>query len=372
MSSTLARLLHFSDLHLDTPFEQFTAQQSQIRRENLRQTLINICELGRKLSVDMITCAGDLYEYERIAPDTQQFLQNTFREYSDIKFLISPGNHDWFGPRSIYKNTGWSENVYIFNEPYLTPWKEIQGLTIWGGAHISDKGAKNFLENFSIKDSGINIALFHGSASIGIEDVEKARHAPFEPHQIAECGLQHALLGHFHNKTSADFYTYPGNPDPLTFGESEGRGAVLVTLHDDGRIDRVWHDVSVSVVRDVEVRLTGEATSTEVISTIRSALRSVDGFVRITLTGSIADTARIDIRQIEKISERQIQALKVRLGPVRVTLDFVELAKEKTVQGKFISNVLQDDSLNDEMKQRVIMLGIRALNGQSSNLEVLG
>ena len=369
---TLARLLHFSDLHLDAPFAQFSTAQARERRENLRRTLKNICELGRQLNVDAVTCGGDLYEYERVAPDTQLFLQNLFAEYSDLTFLISPGNHDWYGKASIYKVTGWSKNVHIFTESTLEPWNGFAGLTIWGGAHHGSLGAGNFLSNFKVSGDGIHIGLFHGSASLGIEkETKKERHAAFEPQEIAASGLHHALLGHFHNKTEAENYTYPGNPDPLTFGESEGRGAVLVTIFDSGLIEREWHsEVAESRVSEIRVGLQGEATSTDVLSTIRQAVRDQEGYLRIILSGSIADSAHIDIREIENISEPAIKAIKVKVEGIRVEKDFEELAREKTVLGKFVSNVLAAN-LSEERKQKILMIGFRALSGEKESLEVL-
>ena len=153
-------LLHFADLHLDAPFEWVTPDQARKRRSGLRATLVKICDLATELKVDAVTCGGDLYEHERFTPDTQAFLLKTFTDYSNLKFLISPGNHDWYGPKSIYKHTTWPKNVFIFTESRLTPYKLNENVTIWGGAHHGEANTGNFLEGFYADGDGAKIGLF--------------------------------------------------------------------------------------------------------------------------------------------------------------------------------------------------------------------
>ena len=72
------RLLHFADLHLDTPFKWAKPQHAHQRRRALRTTLETICRLAEERQVDALTCAGDLYEHDRFTPDTAKFLRDTF------------------------------------------------------------------------------------------------------------------------------------------------------------------------------------------------------------------------------------------------------------------------------------------------------
>jgi hypothetical protein len=58
---------------------------------------------------------------------------------------------------------------------------------------------------------------------------------------------------HFHRPTDAPAYTYPGNPDPLTFGEAGDRAAVLLTVAADGAASRKRFPVALDLdlIRDV-------------------------------------------------------------------------------------------------------------------------
>jgi DNA repair exonuclease SbcCD nuclease subunit len=321
--------------------------------------------------VDAVTCGGDLYEHERVTPDTQAFLVKTFTDYPHLKFLISPGNHDWYGPKSIYKHSSWPKNVFIFTESRLTPYALNEEVTIWGGAHHGEANAGNFLTGFYADGSGAQIGLFHGSASLGIEsESKKERHAPFKEEEIAQAGLAHALLGHFHNATEKPTYTYPGNPDPLTFGESSGRGAVLVTIEGPAVVDRKWHDVSQTKVSQLVVVLDGEASSSEIVSRVKQELRDLTGYVRVLISGEIAESTRFNIRDLEQENFRNLEGIVFKVGNIRSTLDYAALAQEQSVRGAFVRDVMGASNLTEEEKSKVLMTGLRALAGDVNDLMV--
>jgi hypothetical protein len=52
----VVRLLHFADLHLDTPFRWAPREVARARRRGLRETLLRICELAGEQRVDALTC----------------------------------------------------------------------------------------------------------------------------------------------------------------------------------------------------------------------------------------------------------------------------------------------------------------------------
>lgn len=111
-------------------------------------------------------------------------------------------------------------------------------------------------------------------------------HALFQADQIPEAGLDHALVGHFHTPRDADYHTYPGNPDPLTFGEEGPRGAVVLGVDGDGSLCRERHWANVSQVHDCSLSVDGCATSYQVRLRVEEALDGLEGRIRVTLQGS--------------------------------------------------------------------------------------
>jgi exonuclease SbcD len=364
------RLLLFSDLHLETGFGWTSTEIGRARRRALRDCLRAITSLAVTLRVDALCCAGDLYEQDRFRPDTGHFLRECFAAVGPIPVFVAPGNHDWLGPASIYRQTQWTPNVHLFEEDRLTPVPLADGFTLWGAAHHSPANARGFLDGFRVDRAGVNLALFHGSEQGGfaVEDPDKVPHAPFRAEQIHQSGLHHALLGHFHKPRDAADHTYPGNPEPLSFGETGDRGAVLITVDAEGGVSRERHRVAVTEVSDVPVNLDGVTHAGQVQDRVDAALADVKGTVRVTLQGEVGPDVEVeptDLRRPPHLDAWVVLASKVRYG-----YDLGTLADEQTVRGQFVRDVRADPALSDEDRRRVLITGLRAFDRRRTDLEV--
>jgi DNA repair exonuclease SbcCD nuclease subunit len=369
------KLLHFADLHLDTPFRWSTPEGSRARRRGLRETLQHICKLADEHGVDALTCGGDLYEQEQFtAPDTREFLRSTFAELDPIRVFLAPGNHDWFGARTLYHQVEWSSNVHIFSEAELRPVSLADGITLWGAGHQAPARTPGFLDRFpGVDRGGVHIALFHGSDrdKIAYQESNKALHAPFRSEQIRQSGLHHALLGHFHKPADEAYYTYPGNPDPLTFGETGPRGAVLLTVAADGAIARERFPVAATTVNDLPVDLTGVTHSAQVAQRVRDKLSGVsEGIVRVTVYGEVDPAVDLHLDDLVRLAPNPDTVVVARLGSISVSYDFERLAEEPTVRGRFVRDVQAAPNLTDDQRRRVLVTGLRALDGRGDELEV--
>lgn len=360
------RLLLFADLHLDAPFAWAGPELARARRRAVRACLTRIVDLATALRVDAVCCAGDLYEQSRFSPDTMAFLRAGLAALHPMPVLLAPGNHDWLGPRSLYRQVSWTDNVHVFAEPVLRPVELADGFTIWGAAHCAPANTPGFLDGgFRVDRSGVHIGLFHGSeqGDFGRQEEGKVPHAPFRATQIPAAGLQHALVGHFHTPRDADHHTYPGNPEPLTFGERGERGAVLVTVDPTGAVTRERHRVAVTTVGDVEVDLTGVAHADEVRARVAAALVDEAGTVRVTLTGEVSPNVEVDLADLVGVAPH-LDAVVPRLGRVEVAYDYDQLAAEQTVRGQFVRDVQAAD-LEPGQRRRVLVTGLRALSGRA-------
>jgi DNA repair protein SbcD/Mre11 len=368
------RLLHFADLHLDSMFSWATPEQARKRRAALRETLTNICRLAGEQSVDALTCGGDLYEQDRFTPDTMEFLRATFAEFDPLPVYIAPGNHDWYGPKSLYRQAEWPPNVHIFNTARLTAVTLADGVTLWGAAHQAPANTPGFLDGFHVDGrGGRHIALFHGSnrGDLQFQSRGKEPHAPFRAEQIERAGLQHALLGHFHRPVDMPTYTYPGNPDPLSFGETWSGTAVLVSVHENGYTTTKRFPVATSQVYDVSVDLTGMTHEDQVRRGVRDAVADLSGFVRVTLCGALEPEVDVRLFDIRALSAPHLDGLVVRRGHATRRYDYELLKEEQTVRGQFVRDVFDDNTLSDDQRCRVLETGLRALDDRDIELEVL-
>ncbi|MER6566290.1 metallophosphoesterase [Streptomyces sp. NPDC001093] len=365
------KLLLFSDLHLDTPFRWAGPKVARQRRLALRQTLEQIRDLAESEHVDALVCAGDLYEHDRVSPDTGAFLREAFGALHPRPVFLAPGNHDWYGPSSLYRQVNWPSNVHVFTESRLSPVELTDGFTLWGAAHQAPANTDNFLDGFEVDRGGVNLALFHGSeqSELPYQGSGKVPHAPFKARQIREAGLDHAMLGHFHLPKDAETHTYPGNPDSLEFGETGERAAVVITVAPDGTVQRARHRVARSEVHDVTVRLDGIQHTGQVRDRVAAAVAALSGMVRVTLEGEVAPDVDVRTEGLDRVAPH-LHALVARLGTVRAAYDFTALAEEATVRGQFVRDVQAATHFDDDTRRRVLITGLRAFDGRTDELEV--
>ena len=364
------KVLHFSDLHLDTQFAWAEPRAARKRRENLRSTLLRIVDLAQTENVDAVFSGGDLYEHERVTPDTSEFLRSAFDRLHPIPVFLAPGNHDWFGPGSVYERVVWTPNVHVFSEDRLRPMELEPGVSLWGGAHRAPANTDDFLAGFQVDRAGLNLALFHGAERGGLafQESGKAPHAAFDAPEIEAAGLDHAFLGHYHAPKDALRHTYPGNPDPLTFGETGERGAVIATIGSDGSVERMRVPVSSSEVHDVLVDVTGAATRQDVRDRVGLALVGVEGTVRLTVTGEVGVDIELSPADLEPLVA-DLEGHLIRFQGLRPAYDLDGLAEEATVRGQFVRDA-RGAGLDPDTLQRVLATGLRALDGRA-DLEVV-
>jgi DNA repair protein SbcD/Mre11 len=364
------RLLFFSDLHLEAPFAWAPGAIARDRRRALRECLRAISTLAVSAKVDAVVCGGDLYEQDRFTADTVAFVRDCFAELDPLPVHLAPGNHDWFGPASLYAQAKWTPNVHLFTSDRLTPASLAEGLTLWGAAHHGPANTRGFLDDFRVDRGGVHLGLFHGSeqGAMTLQEPEKVPHAPFRAEQIEAAGLHHALVGHFHKPRDATNHTYPGNPEPLTFGETGDRGAVVVTVDASGGVARERQRVAVTQVSDVVVDLDGITHGDQAQDRVNAALADVKGTVRVTLRGEVSPDVEVDVGGLRR--PPQVDAWVVRIGLITYAYDLVALAQESTVRGEFVREVQAAAELTEDDRRRVLVTGLRAFDRRRQDLEV--
>jgi exonuclease SbcD len=356
------RLLHFADLHLDAPFAWARPETARLRRRNRRETLTRILQVADDEAVDAILCAGDLFEHERFTPDTVAFLRESFAR-TDRPIYLAPGNHDWYSSRSPYALEDWSPNVHIFAEARLTPIELADGLTLWGAAHRAPANTPPFFADFRPDRAGVHLAVAHASerSALPYQEPDKELHAPFDAEELDAAGIDHAFLGHYHVARDRDRHTYPGNPDPLAFGESDGRGVVLATVAADGSVTRDRRNAAVSQVHEVSVELDGCLHVDDLRDRVSQAIAGLSGSVRVTLNGEVPADLPIEPRALSALGDH-LDGLVVRAGAIVPAYDLEAIKAEMTVRGQFARDALL---IADEDRQRTVLItGLRALEGR--------
>ena len=289
------KLVLFSDLHLDSPFVWAGPKLAGVRRQALRDSLVRVADLARKVKADAVLCAGDLYEHGYFTPDTSAFVRHVFEGLDPIRVFLAPGNHDWYSRQSLYYQLD-GQNIHVFTSSRLEPVTLTEGVTLWGAAHCVPANTDGFLDGFRADRAGTNLALFHGSERgfFGAQGDAKQPYAPFLESQIEAVGLSHAFVGHFHRPQDAKWYTYPGCPEPLAFGDPPGH-AVVIRISPDGNVSRERHSVASGQVQDLELDVTAIRSRQELLDQLRRKLGNASGIARMTLSGELQPEVDFDL-----------------------------------------------------------------------------
>ncbi len=358
------RLLLFSDLLLDCPYEWAPPALADARRTAAREALVELLGTARQHGVDVIACAGDLFDRRTVRPDTIQWLIAAFRS-AGVRVLIAPGNRDFVGPLGGYTRHEWPNNVSIFDTDRFAPVEVADCVTIWGAGHTEAHRDRSFLDRFDVDRDGVNFALFHGAERSGFErEPYLDACATFEEAAIGRAGFDHALVGHYQQPCLGRLHTYPGAPIAHGFGAKPAGGAVLVTLQNDGSIEREYLGLTSPELHDVEVDLSGVRSTKDAIRRAQDAVGDRSGTLRLRLVGRVPPNLLLQREQFLGLGASADELLLE--WDAEVDVDLEQLADEQTVRGQFVRDVLSSARLTDELRQRVLLVGLRALAGSDA------
>ncbi len=219
-----------------------------------------------------------------------------------------------------------------------------------------------FLDRLQVDRDGVNLALFHGAERSGFErepGIEPC--APFDESAVEAAGFAHALVGHYQQPHFGSMHTYPGAAIAHEPGNAATGAAVLLTLTDEGTIDREHIELTSPPLYDIEVDLTGVRSAREAMTRTQASLAGYSGVVRLRLTGRVAPDIVLQrddfVRLVSTVDNLLLE------WEAGVDIDRDDLADEQTVRGQFVRDVLASHSLSEEHRYRILLIGLRALAG---------
>ena len=222
----MIKLVHCADLHLDSPFISEDAGKAALRRKELRETFSRLIDEAKSFSADIVLISGDLFDRKSVTKDTLDLALSLFSSFSRCKFVISPGNHDFYTPDSVWAKADFPENVFIFKSEELEKitfenvGEDGEKVNIYGYAFTSQNMEKSPIADFSLDESAKNdINLLCAHADIFSR---ATNYCPMTAEQIVRVGFDYAALGHVHNGGKVfcennTFYAYSGSLEAQSF-----------------------------------------------------------------------------------------------------------------------------------------------------------
>lgn len=223
------KLLHSSDFHLDSPLTGLAIEKSLQRRRELRELPARLARLAKDEGVDLALLTGDLFDGERVYPETVRALARALEDMR-IPVFIAPGNHDYYHDKSPYAAFSWPDHVHIFTSPNLQA-VELPGLNcvVHGCAFTASHREDDPLAGFAAPADGkLHLLCVHGEVGLA------GSYAPIDPKSLERSGAAYAALGHIHTagsgKAGRTLWAYPGCPEGRGFDELGPKGALIVSF----------------------------------------------------------------------------------------------------------------------------------------------
>lgn len=352
------KLLHTSDIHLDSPLtSRLSPSEARERKRELTASLRRMVDEARDVGACAVIIAGDLFDNERVSLKTLDYIMGIIESAPSVCFLYLPGNHE--KDRLLTSGVRIPENLKVFGEDWT--YYKLGNITVAGRTSIT----RDMFSALNLNDGDTNIVTLHGVLAertddeerIGIKDVEGLP-------------IDYLALGHYHKYSETKIKdrgvaVYSGTPEGRGFDETGEKGYVLIETDNSGlrhkflpRATRRLHIVAVDI--------SGADREIEIENRVAHRIAAIprEDLVRVALTGEHEPGIKRDTESLTARFKSSFFYFEAR-DESRLRISADDYKNDKSFKGEFIRLVLSKDGLSDERKAAIIECGIRALSKET-------
>lgn len=369
MNERKLRIFHTADIHLDTPFSRLDLRRGESRRNDLRGTFTAMMLYVRRCHADLVLMPGDLFDDGCATKATVELMLREFENARDCRFVIAPGNHDPYGPRSVYASKKFPDNVFIFRNPKCERFEFPElGADVYGWAFTSDTLLENPLADFAPEENGrTRLLCAHCDLTSPI-----SKYCPVKEGDLVRAGFDYAALGHIHKRGTLQrrgntLYGYCGAPEGRSFDECGELGAFLVDIGYNGETEYSFASFSRRRYECDTCDLTGVRTHAEAEGRIAELIKQKhyggDTLLRLELTGAVSPG--LPLGSFPEL-EAKLFSLELR-DSTSPTFDGELLMRDITLRGALYRTLLPELNSADEGVRRTaadaLRYGLTVLDG---------
>ena len=353
------RLIHCSDLHLDSKMEaNLTARQAKERGGEICATFARMVRWAQANEVRAILLAGDLFDTRRVSARTADFVVNTMKNAEKIEFFYLRGNHD--ASRDPFEGMALPENLHTFG-PQWTGY-EMEGVTITA-IEPDRENWEQYYDELKLDPEGLNIVMLHGQVST--QPGEELICLP----RLREKHIDYLALGHIHSFRRERLddrgeWCYCGCLEGRGFDECGEKGFVLLDAA-DGRVESRFVPFASRQLREVRVDISDCTTITQLQQALdRASLGiSAESMVKFTLVGSYTPETQKDLGFLTRLMAEQFWFARIK-DESRFRMERETYEHDASLKGQFIRLVMASDRAEED-KARIICAGLQALAGEA-------
>ena len=355
------KFVHIADMHFDSPFVNLSDKDilGDLRRLEQRKVFKKVIEYIKQNNIEYLFISGDLYEHKYVKLSTIEYINNLFKEISNTKIYISPGNHDPYIKNSYYNKFNWSENVKIFHSKIEKI--ENEDINIYGYGfddfYCTDCGMEKLVFDDLNK---INLLVIHGT--LDGASIEEKQYNSMTRKMLQEKQFDYIAMGHIHKPDYSTNIVYPGSTISLGFDELGKHGMIVGDIQ-KGKVDLEFIPLDEERFKEIEMDITDILSKEELIEKINNLEISNSEYIKVILTGS----RNFEINKYELLKYMENERIIKIKNHTRIAYDLEKMANENTLKGLFAKEMLEklnQPEITDEEKEiieKAIEIGLEAL-----------
>lgn len=368
------KILHCADIHIGLA-ESFLGVRAPIRQVETLITFEKIINLAKGTAVDILLIAGDLFNSNNIEQSYIDRVFDCFKSIPDIKIVYAAGNHDPLNADSPFKKyaTSLPKNLYVLDTKDSCIKFDDLNTCVYGKSfkEVYTRGEPRF--SLKTDNNYINLMCIHGELRSDLGSDYNSITTEF----IENSGMDYIALGHIHKRTDIEkigdtYLSYCGCPEGHGFDELGEKGVYI------GKISKKSCDLQfVPTAKRMHlcesIDISNNITSSEITQNIINYLKQKypesfsENLYKIILTGYIDDDVTISATEITSRLNEVVYLAKLR-DATEIKLNFEELAKEATLKGIFVKNMLKKIDAAPESEKELLKyalnLGVKAFTGE--------
>lgn len=415
----MVRLIHTADLHLDSAFSsRFSKEEAEERRRNLLIAWNKLLQYGIERKVQAILISGDLFDSPVVSRSTMEIFLSSIRKNPEISFFYLRGNHDTKNtfrfrddlPKNLFlfskegKKYRLKEKLVLLGqefygterrnefpeEPYGTERRSEFPEESYGTESLlelpefpeepeelveeellSPSSAKDAVQSiWNLKEEDCNILMLHGALREGGPEVQNEQGISLK--QLSRYPIHYLALGHIHKreegKCGSLYYIYPGCLQGRGFDEEGEKGFYYLEIEEETKeIKAEFVPLKEGEFRIIPLFLSEEDGTLDAEEKIRESLKKegaeAKDSVRIILKGEKRAEEERNLRYLEKQLEEEYAYIEIK-DETKLKLRKEEFIHEKGLKGEFLRMVCESESLSEEEKEKLMILGIGLLQGE--------
>ncbi|NLJ78177.1 MAG: DNA repair exonuclease [Tissierellia bacterium] len=358
----MIRFIHTGDLHLGLQFKDvaFHRDKAENRRLELWNTFERIVYKAIEDDVDFLFIAGDLFEEEYFTLGDMKRVRDNLAKASDVRTIITAGNHDPLRGNSLYNRVDWPEYVTIFAAGGIEKKEFVdKGVLVYGYSWDTVENREDILEELpDLDEKRINILIIHGDLL--------DRNSVYLPldRNLDKVGFDYIGLGHIHKPTIySNTMAYCGSPEPLDFGEIGPRGIIEGTIDENGtNIEFTPFSKRMFLERRLEIdEDMGYVDIMDELKTIDEESERTINLYRVILKGVVNRDVNLDLEDMARdLGEYFYYIELIDETTMDYDLEALEAANRDNIVGYFIRE-MKDRGLEDRLTRDALYIGLDVL-----------